>query len=149
MTFLMEAGMTPKQRMFDPNSGGVKIPPTVQADVKKRIRAVAEKEFKDEYTRLEIRFKNQFCYIDAYTEPVLTKDWPPAHWLEPREEYVERLRNTPTHLCRLRYFGNDEWGFAFYTYSREKYELSRYDDGRFTGKPERAFLISANVYLNE
>jgi len=30
-----------------------------------------------------------------------------------------------------------------------KYELSMYDDGQFTGKPERAFLISANAYLNE
>jgi hypothetical protein len=26
----------------------------------------------------------------------------------------------------LRYFGNDRWGFAFYTYSNEKYELSTY-----------------------
>jgi len=48
-----------------------------------------------------------------------------------------------------RYFGNDEWGFAFYTYSHDKYELSMYDDGQFTGKPEHAFRISANVYLNE
>src|SRR3972149_6469858 len=88
-------------------------------------------------------------YIDAYTEPVLTDGWPPADWDETREEYAERLRNTPAHLCRLRYFGNDEWGFAFYTYSYEKYELSMYDDGQFTGKPERAFLISGNAYLNE
>jgi len=116
--------MIPKQWMYNPNSGGMKIPPAVQADVEKRIR-------------------------DAYTEPVLTDGWPPADWPETREEYAERLRNTPTHLCRLRYFGNDEWGFAFYTYSNEKYELSVYDDGQFIGKPERAFLISANAYLNE
>ena len=50
--------MTPKQWMFDPNSGGIKVPPTVQKDVEKRIRAIAEKEFKEKYTRLEIRFKN-------------------------------------------------------------------------------------------
>jgi len=54
--------MNPKQWMFDPNSGGKKIPAAVQADVEKRIRAVAEKEFKGKYTRLEIRFKSQFCY---------------------------------------------------------------------------------------
>ena len=36
-----------------------------------------------QYTRLEIRFKNQFCYIDAYTAPVLTDGWPPADWPEP------------------------------------------------------------------
>jgi hypothetical protein len=141
--------MTPKQWMFNPKSGGIKIPPAVQADVEKRIQAVAEKEFKGQYTRLEVRFKNQFCYIDAYTEPVLTDSWPPANWSETREEYAERLRNTPVHLCRLRYFGADQRGFAFYTYSHDKYELSMYDDGQFIALPEQAFYISANVYLNE
>ncbi len=63
--------MSPKQWIFNPNSGGIKIPPTIQADVTKRIQALAEKEFKGKYTRLDIHFKNQFCYIDAYTEPVL------------------------------------------------------------------------------
>lgn len=141
--------MANKQWRFDPNSGGLKIPPAVQADVEKRIRAIAEKEFKGKYTRLEFRFRNQFCYIDAYTEPVLSPGWPPVDGRETREEYARRLRETPVHLCRLRYFGGDKWGFAFYTYSHERYELSMYDDGQFTGKPERAFLISANVYLNE
>jgi len=141
--------MTPKQWMFNPNSGGVEIPPAVQADVGKRIRTIAEKEFKGKYTRLEICFKNQFCYMGAYTEPVLLEDWPPDDSTETRAEYYERLRTTPTHLCRLRYFGNDEWGFAFYTYSHNKYELSVYDDGQFTGKPEQAFLISASVYLDD
>ena len=141
--------MARKQWMLDPNSGGIKITSTIQAAVEKRILTIAEKEFKGKYTRLEVRFKNQFCYIDAYTEPVLSDHWPPTDWPETHEEYAERLRNTPTHLCRLRYFGNDEWGFAFYTYSHDKYELSMYDDGQFTGKPEHAFRISANVYLNE
>lgn len=141
--------MPPKQWVFDPGSGGVKIPPSVKADVEKRILALAEKEFKGKYTRIEIRFRSQFCYMDAYTEPVLTEGWPPEDWHESREEYAERLRNTPTHLCRLRYFGDDKWGFAFYTYSHEKYELSVYDDGDFFGPPERAFQISAGAYLNE
>jgi hypothetical protein len=139
--------MTQKQWMFDPASGGIKIPLTVQTDVKKRIRAVAEQEFQDKYTRLDIRFKNQFCYMDAYTEPVLQDDWPPDDKYETCVEYYERLRNNPTHLCRLRYFGNDRWGFAFFTYSHEKYELSVYEDGQFIGKPEQAFRISAGVYL--
>ena len=140
--------MTPRgEWVHDFESGGVKIPPAVQADIEKRIRTVAETEFKGRYTRLEIRFRNQFCYIDAYTEPVIDENWPPDDQFETREEYYERLRNTPTHLCRLRYFGNDEWGFGFYTYSHEKYELAMYDDGQFTGKPEQAFRISASVYL--
>ena len=49
----------------------------------------------------------------------------------------ERMRNTPTHLCRLRYFGNEEgWGFAFFTYSNEKYSLSVFPNGEFLGRPE-------------
>lgn len=37
-------------------------------------------------------------------------------------------------------------GFAFYTYSNEKYELSVFPDGSFRGKPEDAFAASA-MYL--
>jgi len=61
---------------------------------------------------------------------------------------VERLRNTPTHLCRLRYFGDQErWGFAFYTYSGERYELSVFPSGEFLGPPEEAFQVAAGAYL--
>jgi hypothetical protein len=62
----------------------------------------------------------------------LPGDWPPADWPETREELLERLRSTPTKLCRLRYFGGeDRWGFAFYTYSNERYELSVFPSGEF------------------
>lgn len=132
--------------VYDPGAGGTKIPPAVQKDIEKRILAVAEAEYQGHYTRLEIRFKSQFCYIDAYTEPVIQENWPPPDYPEAREEFYERLRNAPTHLCRLRYFGNDEWGFAFYAYSSDKYELSVFPNGEFTGKPEDAFRASA-MYL--
>ena len=141
--------MAGKQWMFDPDSGGVKIPDTVKRRTEQRIRAYAEQHFAGKYTRLDIRFRGQFCYIDASTEPILRDGWPPVDWPETREEYVERLRNTPTHLCRLRYFGGEErWGFAFYTYSNEKYTLAMYDSGEFLGTPEDAFRISARLYLN-
>jgi hypothetical protein len=134
--------------MFEPNSGGKKIPPVVQVDVEKRIRNVAEERFHGRYTRLEIRFRSQFCYIDAYTEPMMSDNWPPPDWPETRIEYIARMRNTPTHLCRLRYFGNDRWGFAFFAYSSEKYELSMFPSGEFVGIPEDAFIVSAEAYLN-
>lgn len=134
---------------FDPNSGGKKIPPIVQADIVKRINTVAEEQFHGHYTRLDIRFRGQFCYIDAFVEPKISENWPPPDWPETREAYIERMRTTPVHLCRLRYFGNDQWGFAFYTYSNEKYELSVFPDGEFFGKPEDAFVLSASLYLNE
>jgi hypothetical protein len=56
------------------------------------------------------------------------------------------LQNTPLHLCRLRYFDTDKWGFSWYNYSNEKYELATYPDGEFFGKPEDAFLASATFY---
>jgi hypothetical protein len=141
--------MTPRSGtwVYDPGSGGMKVPPSVQTDVTKRINQVAEENYKGRYIRLDIHFKSQFCYIDAFIEPNLAEDWPPPGWDETREETLERMRSMPLHLCRLRYFGDDKWGFAFYTYSQEKYELSVYPNGEFTGKPEDAFLATA-VYLN-
>jgi hypothetical protein len=137
------------QWMFDPDAGGEKTPEIVQRDVEERIHTVAYEQFKGKYKRLEIRFRGQFCYIDAYIEPRISENWPPTDWPETKEEYLERMRSTPVHLCRLRHFGNDRWSFAFYTYSNEKYELSVYPNGQFIGTPEEAFLISAMVYLNE
>jgi hypothetical protein len=114
--------------------------------VRQRIKRCAAENYAGRYERLEIRFRGQFCYIDAYIEPDLPDDWPPEDWPETREETVERLRETPTHLCRLRSFGDDKWSFAFYAYSSEKYELSVFPDGTFFGKPEDAFAASA-MYL--
>ena len=138
--------MSGKRWVFDPDSGGKKIPENVKREVTQRIEKYAAEHYAGKYTRLDIRFRGQFCYVDAYTEPVVTDSWPPEDWPESREEYIERLRNTPTHLCRLRYFGNDKWGFAFYTYSNEKYELSVFPNGEFFGKPEDAFAAAA-MYL--
>jgi hypothetical protein len=139
-----------RQWVFDPNSGGKTITDTVKRQVTERIQRYAAQHFAGKYTRLDIRCKGQFCYIDAYTEPAPPgPDWPPADWPETREEYLERLRNTPTHLCRLRYRGDlERWGFAFYTYSNERYELSMFPSGDFFGTPEEAFDTAASLYLS-
>lgn len=136
------------QWVFDPDRGGVRIPETVKRQTEQALLRYAEEHFAGRYTRLDIRFRGQFCYIDAYTEPEPQSNWPPPDWPETREEYVERLRNTPTHLCRLRYFGGaDRWSFGFYTYSNERYELCIFPSGGFLGPPEEAFEVSANMYL--
>ncbi|MFN8497973.1 MAG: hypothetical protein U0641_08960 [Anaerolineae bacterium] len=135
--------------VFDPDSGGKPISDAVKRRTDERIRRYAAEHFAGRYVRLDIRFRGHFCYIDAYREPEpLTPTWPPADWPETREEYLERLRNTPNHLCRLRFFGDEErWGFAFYTYSNERYELSVFPSGEFLGRPEDAFMVSAEAYL--
>jgi len=55
---------------------------------------------------------------------------------------------TPTHLFRLRYFGNeDSWGLAFYSYAHDRYELSVFPSGDFLGLPEDAFQAAAGFHL--
>jgi hypothetical protein len=133
----------------DPHAGGVNIPNRVRERTRQRIEAYAEAHYVGKYTRLDIRFRRQFCYIDAYREPVVAADFPPPGFSGSREEFIERVRNIPTHLCRLRYFGNEEsWSFAFYTYSHEKYEPCVLDNGTFYGTPEEAFKAAA-VYLQD
>ena len=76
--------------------------------------------------------------------------WPPPELPdlhETRAERVERLRNTPIHLCRLRYLGDeDRWSFAMFGYSNEQYELTILPSGDFFGTPEEGLDIGA-VYL--
>ena len=133
--------------VFDPDSGGVKIPEKVKQRTTARIERYAAEHLTGRYTRLDIRYRGQFCYIDAFTEPEPPGEgWPPPDWPETREEFLARLRETPTHLCRLRFFGNEDgWSFAFYTYSNERYELCIFPSGGFFGPPEEAFQ-TASVY---
>ncbi len=123
----------------------MRIPEAVQRRTEQGIRTYAAEHFAGRYTRLEIRFRGQLCYIDAYRDPQPPgPGWSPADWPETREEYLERLRNTPVHLCRQRYFGDEErWGFAFYAYSSERYELSAFPSGEYLGPPEEAFAASS------
>ena len=134
--------------VYDPHSGGVKIPKYVQEETKRRILAHAEKHYAGKYIRLDIRFRNQFCYIDAYQEPHVADDFPPPGFPETREEHIERLRNTPTHLCRLRYFRKDVWSVAFYSYGKEKYVPAMFHSGSFEGTAEEGFDVGS-VYLED
>ena len=132
--------------VFDPHSGGTKIPETLKEETKRRILAHAEKHYAGRYTRLDIRFKGALCYIDAYTEPD-TRGSPWKATKETREQFVERLRNNPIRLCRLRHFGADHrWSVAFYTYSHESSEPSMFVSGEPHGTPEEGLDVGA-VYL--
>ena len=135
--------------VYDPHSGGVKIPAAVQQRTEQRILAYAEAHYAGKYTKLGIRFRGVFCYIDAYVEPTPPSESMLASLGETVDEYLHRCRNIPTHLCRLRFFGSiDSWSLAFFTYSNEKYEPSIFDTGSFTGTPEEGFATSA-VYLQD
>ncbi len=130
----------------DPHTGGVKIPRPLQERIRRRILTYAEENYTGKYTRLEIRFRNQFCYVDAYTEPYVLDDWPDS-MPESREEYIERLRNTPTHLCRLRHFAEDRWSLACYSYAHNTYEPCVLPTGQFECTPEEGFDVGAMFHL--
>jgi hypothetical protein len=135
--------------VYSPHSGGKKIPKPVEERTRKRILQHAEKRYAGRYRTIEVRVRGQFCYIDAYTEPTLGEDFPPPGWDETREEALERMRNTPTHLCRLRYHGDENrWSLAFFTYSHEKYEPCVFHSGEHRGTPEEALDVGA-VYLDD
>jgi hypothetical protein len=133
--------------MQTPDAGGTTIPSAVRQETERSIQERAEKRYTGMFYRLGIRFHGALCYIDAYVEPE-----PPSRRLlrvlhETREEYFNRVRQIPLHLCRLRYFGGRKiWSIAFYTYSDERYELCTFPNGTFYGTPEEAFEVGA-VYL--
>ncbi len=59
--------------VYDPHSGGVKIPLAVQERTRNRILAYAEKHYAGKYTHIEVRFRGQLCYFDAYREPYVPR----------------------------------------------------------------------------
>jgi hypothetical protein len=134
--------------VLDPHSGGNKIPEGVRRDTVARLERHAAAHFAGKYTRLDIRFRGPLCYVDAFTKP----EEPSKALLrvtgETREQFRERLGATPLHLCRLRYFSEDRWSLAFYTYSGERYEPSFFANGTFFGTPEEGLDVGG-VYLRE
>lgn len=131
----------------NPHSGGVKPSLSVRQRTGERLCSYANRHYAGKFSRLALRFHGAFCYIDAYVEP----NEPSLELLrltqETLEEFMGRMRSTPLHLCRIRYFGTEErWSMAFYTYSNERYEPCAFENGSFYGTVEEAFEIGA-VYL--
>ena len=130
--------------VYNPHAGGKSIPFAAKIRTERRILDYAAKHYSGKFSRIDVRFRGALCYIDVYTEPDLPRGSAPPPG-ETRNQWIDRLRNTPTHLCRIRYFGNeDHWSFAWYTYAHEKYEPSFLITGEDHGTPEEAFETSAH-----
>ena len=129
--------------VYDPHFGGKKIPPAVRVSTERRILDYANKNHAGKFTRIGVRFRGALCYIDAYTEPYLAAGtFPPTG--ETRDQWLEKKRKIPTHLCRIRYFGDeDRWTFAWFNYSHEIYEPGFLISGKDHCTPEEAFETSA------
>lgn len=54
---------------YNPHSGGTTIPDHVRQSTERRIEAFAAEHFAGRYRKLTVRFRGQFCYVDAFVEP--------------------------------------------------------------------------------
>ena len=105
--------------VYDPQSGGIKIPPKIHEEICMQIESFASTRLWYPKIRLQVRFKNQFCYVDT------------------TEEGNGRILP----LCRLRHFTRENWSFALFTYSNDRYEPCLFSDGKWEGTIESALQI--------
>jgi hypothetical protein len=107
-----------KAWVYDPHSGGSKIPPKEHEAIVNQIESFAQSRPWYPEVKLKPRFKSQFCYIDT---------------LEGDE--------CGFHLCRLRHFNSRGWSMALFTYSNERYEPCMFPSGQWNGTIEEALSI--------
>lgn len=106
---------------YNPHSGGMTVPDHVRGSTEVRIREFAAEHFAGRYRELAVRFRGQFCYVDALVEPGPLPPGSSGPGDETAEEYQARFRETPVHLCRLRFLGDlDLWSFAFYSSASDR-----------------------------
>jgi hypothetical protein len=109
---------------FAPQTGGAKISPDKFQAIAAQVEAYEKKQAWHPRFKIKLRFKGQFCYLDASKEG---------------EE--------PFPIGRLRSF-DGLWSLAFYAYSSETYLPCTFSDGKDLGKIEDAINICA-VYLHD
>jgi hypothetical protein len=133
---------------FNPSGGGRPVPDTVRRETRSAILDHGQRYFDGRYREFDVRFKAQFCYVDAYVEPAEpVADEASADPGGTRGEDLEQIRSSALQLCRLRFFAPDRWSLAIYSYAQERYEASVFADGGFVGRPQDGFDLAANLYL--
>lgn len=110
--------------VYTPHHGGKKIPSEMYKDICKKVESFERARPWYPKTKLKVRFKAQFCYIDTI------------------EEGDGRL----FHLCRLRLL-HDGWSFALYTYSNECYEPCAFPDGNSVGEIKDALKMAETFII--
>jgi hypothetical protein len=111
--------------VYDPHSGGIKIPQIQHDALRREAEAFAKtRPWFSEY-EIVLRFKNQFCYLDA----------------------MNRNDKKIFPIGRLRHFNARNWSLAFYTYSNERYEPCIFPSGKWEGTLEEAIEV-CEMYLN-
>ena len=125
---------------INPHGGGRSIPESVRETTRASIVEHAAQHFGDR--AIEVRFRAQFCYVDAYLELAADGDDRGAGGTAP-----DGVRSEAMQLCRLRYFGPDRWSLAIYSYAHERYDPSVFGDGEWFGPAAAGFDLAGNLYL--
>jgi hypothetical protein len=97
--------------VYDPHSGGIKISPELQKNIRKEAEDFARSRLWYPKVQLRLRVKGQFCYIDTIT----------------------KSDNRIFPLCRLRQKIKDRWSVANFTYSNEQYTPYVFLNGEHEG----------------
>lgn len=102
--------------VFDPHNGGNVIPAKNKALIIAEAETFARSRHWFPKYQLKLRFRGQFCYVDALKEG----------------------DSRPDPLCRLRYFSMTSWSLGFFTWSNESYVPCAFPSGKLTGIIEDA-----------
>ena len=140
--------MTKRVWQFNPSNGGRQVPDAVRRATKAAILNHGKGHFAGRYRELDVRFKAQFCYVDAYVEPEEpVADEESVGAGGNGSEYLALARSNELKLCRLRFLVPGRWSLAIYSHAHERYEASVFADGGFVGRPQDGFDLAANLYL--
>lgn len=111
--------MMKKMWVYDPQSGGNKIPGKYHWVIRQQAeRFASTRAWSSEY-EIKLRFKSQFCYLDGLKKGT-DKAFP---------------------IGRLRYFRDNVWSLAFYTYSNETYQPCVFSNGKWEGTLEEGIEV--------
>ena len=55
--------------VYNPHAGGRAVPEMLRRELAARLEARARACFGERFSRLEVRFRGPFCYLDLYEEP--------------------------------------------------------------------------------
>ena len=105
--------------VYDPQSGGSKIPPPIHDALRKQAECFASVRSWYPRIQLKLRFRNQFCYVDT----------------------VEVGGDRQFPLCRLRHFNKRGWSMSLFTYGNMRYEPCVFPDGKWEGTFEAALVV--------
>ena len=123
------------------------IPSEEKSAMKDRIRVYSSELCKthDDLIRLDVRFFKSFCTIRIYQEP-LGSFRSCSQKIRDTEDMREKLRNTPSPLCRLTYISRNIWNLSIYNFCKDRYEPSPFLTGLMEGTPEEG-LETAMEYF--